>query len=263
MMMHAAADLLETTEDAFLGGRLLVRQPRNGYRAGLDAVLLAAACPAQVGRAARVLDCGAGAGVVGLCAARRIADADVTLVEREPALVALAEQNCGSNGLADRCRVVVADVTRPLSQVPALAAAAGTFDHVLMNPPYYSQSDGTRAPDSLKDGSHAMQTGEMEHWLRFAAAMTRDGGSLTLIHRPDVLPEILSGLARRFGRVRIVPLYPRSGEAASRILVVAIKASRAPLAVCAGHNLHEASGHQFTSAFDAILRDGAAFPIDA
>jgi tRNA1(Val) A37 N6-methylase TrmN6 len=261
--MQVSQDLatVETTLDAFLGNALTVAQPRTGYRAGLDAVLLAAACPVETG--GRVLDCGAGVGVVGLCVAHRVPGVGVTLVEREAVLASLAAQNISANSFAARARVVTADLTWPLSEIPSLATAAGTFDHVLMNPPYYAQGCGTRAPDRLKDGSHAMPAGAMDAWLRFAAAMTRDGGSLTLIHRADALPDILRGMARRFGRVRIVPLYPRAGEPASRILVQSIKGSRAPLAICDGHILHRADGHGFAPIFDAVLRDGTAFAIKA
>ena len=259
MAPSSSADTqLPTTEDDFLGGALRLVQPRTGYRAGLDAVLLAATCPARLGERARVLDCGAGVGTVGLALARRVPDAIVTLVERDPALAALAERNALNNALHERCTVIAADLTAPLSRTPALLAAAGSFEHVLCNPPYYAQHAGTRAPDSRKDGSHAMPDGMLEAWVRFAAAMTRDGGTMTIIHRPDALPEILAALERRFGGAILLPLHPRDGAPASRILLQAKKASRAGLTLLAGRVLHAGESHGFTPEFDAILRGGAA-----
>ena len=257
----SGASHIATTDDVFLGGALRLQQPASGYRAGLDAVLLAAACPVTAGSAARCLDCGAGVGTVGLALARRVADARVTLIERDPALADLAKRNAAANGLTDRCRVISDDLMRPLSQIAALVGEAGTFDHVLANPPYYAHGDGTRARDRLKDGSHAMQAGSLEDWARFAAAMTRDGGSLTLIHRPDALPEILPALQRRFGRVLILPLHPRAGAPASRMIIQGLKASRAALQILAGHVLHAEDAHSFTPEFDAILRHGAALEL--
>ena len=70
-------------DDAFLGGALRILQPQEGYRAGLDAVLLAAAAPVRASRKDRVLDVGAGVGVVGLAVAQRMHRAHVTLVERD------------------------------------------------------------------------------------------------------------------------------------------------------------------------------------
>ena len=252
-----ARDPVATSEDLFLGGALRMLQPVSGYRAGLDAVLLAAACPVEEGRDAKCLDCGAGVGVAGLALARRAAGAHVTLVERDPVLAVLAQRNIAANDLGHRACVVAADLTAPLQLVPALADAAGTFDHITANPPYYAHGAGTRAADPLKDGSHAMGSGQLDDWIRFAAAMARDGGSLTLIHRADALPEILAAMARRFGGVRILPLHPRAGEPASRLLVGAIKGSRAALAVLPGRVLHQEGGHGFVPEFDAILRRGA------
>ena len=247
-----------TTEDLFLGGALRLRQPASGYRAGLDAVLLAAACPAELGAAARVLDCGAGAGVVGLTVARRVADVTVTLVEREPLLAALAAGNAQANQLASRCRVLTADVTRPLAEVAGLAAETNSFDHVLANPPYHAHGVGTRSADAHKDGSHAMPADALEDWVRFAAAMAREGGSLTMIHRTGAVPEMLAALARRFGALTLLPLHPRGGEAASRVLIQGRKGSRAGLRILSGRVLHADSGHAFTPEFDGVLRGGAA-----
>jgi len=105
--------LQDVTEDAFLGGALSILQPRKGYRAGIDAVLLAAAVPVVENRVERVLDAGAGAGVVGLCIARRVSTAQVTLVENDPFLVELARANVARNSLRERVIVVAADVTGP------------------------------------------------------------------------------------------------------------------------------------------------------
>src|SRR5436309_8435164 len=90
----------EVTEDAALGGRLRLKQPLRGHRVGHDAILLAAACPAQEGEHA--VDFGAGVGAAGLAVAVRVAGVTVTLVEIEPDLAALAVGNARANGLADR-----------------------------------------------------------------------------------------------------------------------------------------------------------------
>ncbi len=263
MIDAASASGTEVTEDRFLGGDLMVRQPKHGYRAGLDAVLLAAACPATTGSGETGLDCGAGAGVAGLALARRIADLRVTLVERLPSLAEMAVHNAALNGLARRCVVVADDLTRPLSHLTALEAGVGRFDHVIANPPFHAHEAGTRAPDAMKDGSHAMPRGAFASWAKFAAGMARNGGSFTIVQKPDALPEILLALERRFGRVTILPLHGREGQPASRIIVQAIKGSRARLVLLPGKVLHIAGSHAFTPEFDAILRAGAALSMNA
>jgi tRNA1(Val) A37 N6-methylase TrmN6 len=246
------------TADAFLGGALEVLQPAKGYRAGLDGVLLAAAVAACAGE--QVLDIGAGVGVVGLAVARRLPHVRVALIEREPGLAALARENIVRNALADRVHLIEADILRPLRENPELATGAESFDHVVANPPYHIEGHGTASDDPAKAGANAMPGGALDRWVRFMAAMARPGGSATLIHRADALGGILIALEGRFGGALVLPIHPREGEPASRVLVQAIKGSRAPLAVLAGLVLHK-SDHGFRPEVEAVLRGGAGLPL--
>lgn len=252
----SADPIAETSRDAFLGGALVIEQPRAGYRAGLDPVLLAAACPAAGG--VRALDCGAGVGTVGLCAARRLGDLRVTMVERDPSLAALARANVAANALDGRVDVVEADLAMPLSRSPTLHALAGTFDHALANPPYHDHGGGTRSGLRLRDEANAMAEAGIEAWVRFLAAMLRPGGTLTLIHRAAALGGMLAALDGRFGAVEVLPVQPRVTAPAHRILMRAIKASRAPMSLLAPLIVHEAEGQQYHAEVQAVLRQGAA-----
>lgn len=247
------------TTDAFLGGALMLRQPERGYRAGIDPVLLAATCP-EDGRETAILDCGAGIGTVGLCIARRLPKSRVTLVEREPVLAGLARANIAANALTERVELVVADLAAPLSKTPGLAARAGTFDHVLANPPFHVDAAGTRSADPVKDGANAMPEDGLDAWARFMAAMCRGGGTATMIHRSDALPAILSALANRFGGLTILPVHPRADEPANRIIVRGIKGSRAPLTMLPPLVLHSTEGHGYEPDVEAVLRRAAALP---
>jgi tRNA1(Val) A37 N6-methylase TrmN6 len=246
------------SDDAFLGGRLQVLQPATGYRAGIDGVLLAATVEPEPG--VHVLDVGSGVGVVGLCVARRLPNVHVTMVERDGQLASLARRNVERNGLGDRVRLIEADILRPLGEAPELAAAADCFDQVLANPPFHVEGRGTAAGDPVKAGANAMPAGALDRWVRFMAAMARPGGRITLIQRAEALPELLSALAGRFGGAIVVPLYPRAGEAARRVLVRAVKGSRAPLELQPGLVLHS-SDNSFRPRIAAILRDGAGLAL--
>ena len=245
----------QVTIDAFLGGALLLRQPVRGYRAGIDPVLLAAACPAQAGE--RVLDCGAGVGTVGLCVARRVPDARVVLVERDEAVADLAAANIAANDLADRVALVTADLGAPLSQTPDLAALIGTFDHALANPPFQVDTDGTRSTTPGKDSANAMPDAALDDWARFMAAMLKPGGRCGLIHRADALVRVLDVLDGRFGALSVLPLHPRETLPANRIIVAGIKGSRAPLALRRGLIVHDANGG-YSAAVEAVLRSPTA-----
>jgi tRNA1(Val) A37 N6-methylase TrmN6 len=247
------------TDDAFLGGRLQVLQPRAGYRAGIDGVLLAATASGRPGE--QVLDVGAGVGIVGLCVASRLPDVAVTMVERDAGLAALARRNIERNGLAGPVRVVEADVLRPLGACPELAVAAESFDEVLANPPFHIEGRGTAAGDPVKAGANAMPAGGLDRWVRFIAAMSKPGGWLRMIHRAEALAEVLDALAGRFGNIGVVPIHARPREPAIRVLVHAIKGSRAPLQIWPGLILHDA-GNGFRPDIAAVLRDGAALQWD-
>ncbi len=259
-MSKAPAGHAGLTDDAFLGGALQVLQPKAGYRAGMDAVLLAAAAPVRSSRKERVLDVGAGVGVVGLGVARRVARASVTLVERDSSLADLARSNIERNDLSARVRVVVADVSRRLDDLPELRPEAESFDHALANPPFNAEGAGTVSVEALKAAAHVMPGGNLARWARFMAAMTKPGGSATVIHRADAVGEILWAFAGRFGGAVVFPLYPREGKSAIRVLVQGIKGSNAPLELRPGLVLHQAD-NRFTREAEAILRHGAALAL--
>ena len=255
--MAAYAD---ASDDAFLGGALHILQPKNGFRAGVDSVLLAAAVPVSPGQKARILDVGAGAGVVGLALARRIPDAEVTLLERNPALAALCRSNIERNDLAERVRVIEGDVSRPLGGQAELANLAETFDHVVANPPYHTEGRGTLAVDPGKAKANAMAEEGMARWARFMAAMARPAGVATIIHKADALFELLKAMQPRFGALVLLPIYPRATASAHRLILSGTKGSRAPSNMRPSLILHGDDG-RFLPEVNAILREGAALPL--
>lgn len=257
-MTRAEDEVDFLTEDMFLGDMLTLLQPKSGYRAGVDAVLLAATAK-SAGRS-RILDLGAGIGTVGLCAAVRLPEADVVLAEREPQLVHLARRNIAINSLEDRVQAVEADITLPQSKLSSLALIPDDFTHVLANPPYHDAGGGTPAPDALKAASHAMPRESLELWVKALAQFCAPGGRATMIHKADALAQILAAFEGRFGDIRIRPVYPRVGTSAIRVLIEGIKGSRAPLSVSQPFVLH-GEGHAFTPQAEAILRHGAPLEV--
>ena len=248
------------TDDAFLGGALRILQPRDGYRAGIDAVLLAASAGTKAGRGERVLDVGAGVGVVGLAVARRIADAEVALVERDPGLAELARTNIERNGLSQRVRVIAADVEQPLSSQPPLAALAESFDQVLANPPFHTQGRGTAAADATKAAANAMAEDSLGRWLRFLAAMAKPTGAAAIIHKAQALGPLLAACEGRFGALEVLPIHPRRDAAAIRVIVRGIKGSRASLNLLPQLTLH-GDDNRFRPEIERILRGGAGLEL--
>lgn len=248
----------QTTQDAFLGGRLTIRQPARGYRAGLDPVLLAAAVPARAG--AHVLELGCGVGVASLCLGTRVAGLSLTGLELQPAYAALALENGVQNGIP--FEVIGGDV----AAVPATLRAR-LFDHVIANPPWFPRGASVPAADTGRET--ALGEGvPLEAWIATAARRLRPRARLTLIHRAERLPDILSALAGRLGSVEALPLAPRAGRPAQLVLVRARKGGRAPFRLHAPVALHEGDRHpgdgeHYTPPIRAVLRDGAALPFPA
>ncbi len=257
-MSDDRADAL--TDDAFLGGALHLLQPRKGARAGTDAVMLAASVAAK--GQAQMLDAGCGVGAVALCLAWRLTDAHVTGVEIDSALVELARRNAVRNSLSERVAVIEGDVTSVFAGLEARGVRREGYDHVVANPPYLPE-DRARAPgDAGKRRAHVMTPGGLDAWVRFLATCAAPRGKLWMIHRADALPAVLAALEGRFGGVRLFPLFPRAGAPAMRVIVSATKGSRAALQLLPGLTLHHPEGG-YTPAAEAVLRHGAALPLDA
>ncbi len=241
---------LAVSEDAFLDGRLRLCQLRSGYRAGLDAVLLAAAAPALAD--GTVLDAGAGAGAASLCYMARVPGPALTLLELQPPLAALAQRNIAGNGFSARARVITGDIRQPFPAVPR-----GGFDLVLTNPPWLEAARADPSPDALRHLAHVESAVPLPLWLERCLRLLKPRGWLALAHRADRLDAALAALAGRAGDIAVIPLWPRAGVAAARVILLARKGAKGPCRLGAGLTLHEADG-RYTAAADAILRGRAA-----
>ncbi len=231
-----------------------MRQPKTGFRSGLDAVILAAACPAKPGD--RVLEAGCGAGVASLCLLARVSGIDVTGVEASEELAALAQENAIANGFGEVFHAIAADVTAPWSVLEGAGLQREAYDHVIANPPFYTHGRARLSNDARKARSRAMDEGGLDGWFRFLAGAAKPGGTATVIHTAEALPELLLAAGVRFGGLHLIPLHPGAGAPAIRIVMSGKKGSRAPLSLASGLVLHEADGTP-TSAARAILRDGS------
>lgn len=237
------------SDDAFLCGRLRLWQPKAGYRAATDPVLLAAACPAMAGQT--VLDLGCGAGAASLCLGWRVRGLQLTGLELQPDYAALARDNARRNGM--EMEVVDGD----LSQMPAILRRA--FDHVIANPPYYPRG-GTASPMPGRDAALRAEL-PLGDWVAAAATRLRPGGWLSMICGADSLPDVLAALAPRLGSGAVLPLAARAGRPAGRILLRARKGGRgafrllSPFVIHAGDR-HDGDRESYTPEANAVLRDG-------
>ena len=247
----------ETTEDAVLAGRLVLRQPRRGHRFGHDAILLAAAVDATGGDTA--VEFGAGVGAAGLALAQRLPRLAVVLVEMDAALAGLARENAARNGLADRVRIATLDVNAGAPEFARAALPPESANHVLMNPPFNDPARQNVSPDATRRLAHVGTGATLTRWVARASSLLMRSGTLTLIWRADGLGEVLAALAG-FGGISVLAVHPRPSLPAIRVLVRAIKGSAAPLTLLPPLLLNDAEGKP-SAAAEAILRGAEPLPM--
>lgn len=227
-----------------LNKRLTLERPDDGFSVGIDGILMAAACPAQAGES--VLDLGCGIGTAGLCVAARVDGIALTSVEILEREAGLAQENAAANGV--EASVICADIRNFESD---------RFDHVICNPPYLKGGAYLKSPDPARAGAMGHGDTTLEDWIKAAHRNLKSKGSLTMVHRADMLDEIIRGLGRMFGAVEIIPLWPKAGVEAKRVIVRALKDRHNPTRLHAGLVLHQNNG-DYTAVADAVLRDGEA-----
>lgn len=244
-----AACVVEVAESALLNGRVRLRQPTRGYRAGMDAALLAAAIEARPGE--RVIEAGCGAGAVLMQIAARRPGVQLIGLERDPAAAALARQNAELNGVAADTTIMDGDVARGFR-----ALDLPPCDWAVSNPPFFDDPNALRAPAEGKLGAWMADDG-LVAWAGFLLKAVREGGRIVIIHRADRLADILSLLSPKAGSFAIRPIHPFADQPAKRVLVQAIKTGKAPLRLLPPRILHDRDGSKHSAQAEAILRGEA------
>ena len=244
---ESAPDVVENT---LLNGRARLLQPARGYRAGMDAALLAATVEARPGE--RLLEAGCGAGAVLVQIAARRPGAALTGLERDPAMAGLARRNAALNGI--EAEILEGDVAAGFR-----ALGRPVFDWAVSNPPFFDDPGALRAPAEGKRGAWMADDG-LAAWTRFLLKAVREGGRIVVIHRADRLADLLAGLGETAGSFAVRPIHPHADEPAKRVIVQAVKTGKAPLRLLPPLVLHDRSGARHTAEAEAILRGEADLP---
>jgi tRNA1(Val) A37 N6-methylase TrmN6 len=249
---------MEWTQDGFLGGQLTVRQPKKGFRAGSDAVLLAASILDK--GSFSVLDVGCGVGTAGLCVKWRYPDCQVYGIEFQKILLKAATHNFEQNQLANGFTAIDADIGNKTDFCEVVGPndrpfLQDSFDHVITNPPFYEDGKAQLSENNIRSLAHVEGEVALAQWLKFCVARVKPKGQISIIHRTDRLADILNALGGICGAVQIIPLWPNSLTPAKRVLIQAIKGDKSAPMLLPGVILHEMDG-QPTKMSENILREG-------
>lgn len=241
---------IETTDDTLLGGRVRVRQPKQGYRVGLEAPLLAAFALGEPRKPPRhIVDLGAGVGSVGLCASHFCVGARLTLVEDEPATAVLARVNLEQNGLSARGSVVVSSVTQVVETL-----GRGVADLVLTNPPWFDEAAGHVPDDPRRRRARMLGPAGVAPFLAAGRQLLGRGGRLCIAFPAPSL----AALFRAFDATGLVAkrmrfLHGRATANADVVFVEAMPAKPGGLRVQPAW-LVRTAGEAYTDEIAALLR---------
>ena len=246
------------TEDDFFGGKLKLRQPQKGYRAGSDALLLAAALPKIEGK---MLEVGAGVCTPSICYLSRVFEAGftpkITAVELFDDITQLAEYNIKQNGFNAQIKLLNIDIFDSAASHEAAGLLPDSFDHIFSNPPFFDPTKNKTSSDDYKALAHTISQGGLERWLVFMVRLLKNKSSLTIIYPMEQLYRVLKILENRVGDISIIPIFSKPNAPATRFLLQGKKGSRGPFKMLQSITLRNADG-SVTKLADAIFRDGEA-----
>lgn len=228
--------------DKFLGGKLLLKQEKQGLRATSDAVLCAAAVPIKKGES--LLDVGAGNGVIGLCVSART-PCVITALEKQKKLIPLIQENARLN--QTDMKALQTDILK------ADKIKGQLFHHVVSNPPFYDNTGKGRKNPQQKEAYQADFS--LGKWLNFCLKHIRAKGTLTLIHRPECLDEILSVISKKLGKIEIIPIQSKENTPANRVIIRGKLGDKSPLKLLPPLIMHKENGDR-TNVAEMILRQG-------
>lgn len=243
--------VMETVEVFFLNKSVRLLQPKTGFRTSFDSVMLASACPVKEGE--RVLDMGCGVGGASLCVLQRISDCHVSGIDMQSSYVELAQQNAKLNGHEDSADYFVGDI-----RDYDVERADHRYDHIICNPPYMERGAHLISPDKGKAiaSGHLDDDMDVSVWVKAGLRLLKSGGSITFIHRADMMADILNAFGKSFGAAEIIPLWPKTGVSSKRVIIRAVKDRKSPLSLHAGLIVHNDDG-SYTYKAEQILRDAA------
>lgn len=245
--------MTETTTDSIFKGKIIIQQPKNGFRFGIDAIFLGAAVPRI--KALRILDLGSGVGTALFSGLYQQNQASGLGVERDAALVELARSNARANGCAHSVDFIAHDL---FSKQDPLKGHQ--FDCVISNPPFYDAAHNPKSPIKEKSLAKNIDAASFDLWIEYGLKKTQAKGYFMMLIATSFLPRALRLCDERLGKLRIFPMMSKPGEPAKRVIIAGQKGYKSPFTLMPGMTIHQRDGRYTKEAY-AVLQEGLPIPL--
>ncbi len=216
-------------------GVVTIAQPSRGPRFTLDSILLADFC--RIKPRDRILEPGAGTGIVSILLAKKFPAATVTGVEVQPDSADLCRRNVRGNDLQERMEVIDRDINFLKKRF-----SPGSFDVVVVNPPYTRSGAGRKSPLPSRQAARHDGSADIQAWLDLQAFL-RNKGRFCIVYTAGRAAELLSSLrGRKLEPKRLRCVHSSADEPAFLVLIEAVKSAGAGLEVLAPLVVHKPDG---------------------
>jgi len=216
-------------------GVVNIIQPEKGVRFTLDSLLLADFC--RIRPRDRILELGAGTGVISLLLAKKFPRARFVADEFEPRAYDLLCRNVEMSGLIDRIVPVDRDV-KYLSR----SIAPNAFNAIVANPPYTKSGTGRKSPSPERQTARQDQSASFHAWLN-CRNMLKNKGRFILVFPASRAAEMMSSLReRKLEPKRLRFVHPSARKPASLVLIESIKSAGVGLEILPPLVVHETDG---------------------
>jgi len=244
------SDIVNYTKDKFLGGKIKILQPKNGFRTSLDSIFLAASINLKKNNS--ILELGCGVGTILCCLMKREKNIEVYGVEIQKSISEIAKKNLKENNFNGR--ILNSDIKKLPKEI-----SNRCFDQIIFNPPYLCNNVFFDTKNYSKQISIKENHITLKDWIEIALKRCVDGGEISFIHRTERLGEILEAFSSKAGYIRILPIFSKKNKNSGRIIIKAKKGSKSNLIILPPlivHKFKKKNNNEFTKKVKKILFNG-------
>ena len=197
------------TKDYLLDGKIIYFQPKDGYRSGIEPIILASQAKASD---LNILDLGAGCGPISLILAYRFPNSNIIGIEKNNIHYNLALKNKKENNVIN-LKYFNKDVGQFHGQFDNF------FDLILTNPPFFFENAVIKSSiPSIRDAKYITKK-KLDLWFQSLFTYLSPNGKAYIINRYDNLEYMRSFFSKLLCKLTITPLLSFEGSKPKNVLI--------------------------------------------